>query len=198
MLSPRLSLALLAALLIQPTANAQSWLAGGSINQTTQHDYSVGGPIANSNATDSGNRVFGGYMFNGWFGTVVSHVDLGTPKYSGPAFGNFTDSLKASAVDVSTLFLFTPGSEGRVSPFVSLGLFTFTQDVHYTDASGVYDYEDSGTRVSFGTGVYFKVNDVWGVHFGWQRFNHVGDKNNSGHEYTRDLYETGLEYRFGN
>lgn len=180
-----------------PAAHAQGWLGGASVGQAKQHSYEVGGPIATSNSNDTSARIFGGYKFQDWFGTVVSYVDLGTPKYDGPAWGGFTDSLKASAIDVSMVMGFQPGDQKIVSPFLMLGVFRFTQDVHYRDASGRYDYQDSGTRISYGTGVQFKVGNAWAMHIGWQHFTKVGDKNNSGHEYDRDIIETGFEYQVG-
>jgi hypothetical protein len=190
-------LAVLVLSCINHAANAQSWLGGASVGQAKQFNYTVGGPIANAHSADTAMRAFGGYMFNGWAGAVLSYVDLGSPKYDGPAWGGFNDSLKASAVDLSVLLTFTPGDQHLWGPFISIGTFQFSQDVHYRDASGTYDYHDTGTRLSYGAGVRFNVGKAWGVHFGWQRFNKVGDERNSGHEYNRDVMETGFEYRFG-
>lgn len=180
-----------------PTAMAQSWLAGASAGSVKQHDYSVGGPIANSDDSDTGFRLFGGYMFLPWLGGVLSYVDLGAPDYDGPAFGGFTDKLDADAIDLSVIVAVAPGSQEWFSTFATVGVFRFTQDVHYTDSSGVYDYHDTGTRLSYGAGVQAKFGSTWGAHLGWQRFTDVGDNNNSEHEYDRDIVELGFEYHFG-
>jgi hypothetical protein len=76
-------------------------------------------------------------------------------------------------------------------------MFQFNQTVRYRDASGPYLYRDSGTRISYGLGTQFKLAKSWGLHIGWQHFSRVGDKKNSGHEYSRDIFETGVEFRFG-
>jgi len=188
---------LLLALSTAPTAFAGSWLAGAAAGNVKQHNYSVGGPIARSDDTDTGFRVFAGYMFLPWLGGVLSYVDLGTPNYDGPAFGGFTDKLDADAVDLSLIAAVTPGEQEMFSIFATVGAFRFNQNVHYTDESGAYDYHDTGTRLSYGLGVQWKFNPAWGAHLGWQRFTDVGDNNNSEHEYDRDVLELGLEFNFG-
>jgi len=197
---PRLLLALVP-LLFAPTALAQGWLAGGSFGSAQQFSYDVGGPITTYDDTDSGMRVFGGYMFTPVHGVVTSWVDLGSPYYAGPAFGGFTDDLSADGLDVSYLIGFAPGTQNRVTLFSTIGFFQWKQKVHYVDASGTYDYEDDGTSLSFGVGseVNFSAGggSAWGFHFEWQQFLDVGDKNNSGHEYDRKLFSAGVDYRFG-
>lgn len=199
-MTPRRSCAiglLLLGLAVTPAVFAQSWLAGGSVGDVKQHDYSVGGPVATANDSDTGFRVFGGYMVLPWLGGVLSYVDLGAPTYDGPAFGGFTDKLDADAIDLSVIVAVSPGPQDWFSTFATIGVFRFTQDVHYTDSSGIYDYHDTGTRMSYGIGVQAKIGPVWGAHLGWQRFNNVGDNSNSEHEYDRDIIELGFEYQFG-
>jgi OOP family OmpA-OmpF porin len=180
-----------------PAAIAQSWLAGASIGDVKQHSYSVGGPIATTNDSDTGFRVFGGYMFTPWFGGVLSYVDLGSPNYDGPAFGGFTDKLDADAIDLSFIAAISPGDQDTFSTFATIGVFHFNQDVHYTDSTGVFNYHDSGTSLSYGIGIQAKFASIYGVHLGWQRFTNVGDNGNSGHEYDRDMVELGFEMHFG-
>ncbi len=129
-----------------------------------------------------------------------SYVDLGSTKASGPAFGGFTDKLTAKGWDVSGLGMFP--IHGRLGGFGLLGVFRWSQDVHYveTDATygGVYDYSDSGTGLSMGAGLnYDLVPKVLGLHFAYRRFLNVGDPNNSGHENDRSFYSLGMAYRFG-
>jgi OOP family OmpA-OmpF porin len=161
----------------------------------------VGGEIATSDDSDTGYRLFGGYLFSPIQGIVTSYVDLGTANYDGPAFGGFTDALSATGFDVSYLIGFAPGTQERVTVFSTIGFFTWKQDVHYVDSSGTYDYKDSGTSLSYGLGSEINLSagagSEWGLHFEWQRFTNVGDNGNSGHEYDRDLLSAGVDYRFG-
>ena len=177
--------------------SAQGWVAGGAIGDASQQDYSVGGPIATSDDSDSASRLFGGYMFGPFHGVVASYVDLGTPYYDGPAWGGFTDYLSADGIDVSYVIGWAPGMEERVSVFGTVGFFDWTQDVTYTDPSGVYIYNDDGTSLSFGIGSEVRFGGAWGFHFQWQIFQDVGDEDNSGHEYDRETLWLGAEYRFG-
>ena len=191
--------ATIAAALFCQEASAQGWLAGASGGTTTQYDYSVGGPIAVSDDSDTGYRAFGGYLFMPVVGAVVSYVDLGTMKYDGPAFGGFTDSLDADAIDISVIAGWAPGSQDHLSFFGTVGMFHFNQDVHYVDDSGVYDYSDSGWSFSYGAGAEYTIGAEakWGVHLNYQMFTGVGDEDNSGHEYDRSLIAVGFDYRFG-
>jgi hypothetical protein len=59
-------------------AQAQSWIAGGTVGTAVQNDYEVGGPIATRDDSDTGLRAFGGYLINPLSAVIVSYVDLGT------------------------------------------------------------------------------------------------------------------------
>jgi OOP family OmpA-OmpF porin len=181
-------------------AAAQGWLVGGSAGVAKQYDYSVGGEIATHDDTDTAYRVFGGYMFSGNFGAAVSYVDLGTPKYDGPAFGGFTDQLSADGWDASFIAGWAPGQQKRFSLIATVGAFFWKQDVHYVDPSGTFDYNDSGTSLSYSAGAEFNFGGAgakWGAHFDYQVFMDVGDENNSGHQYDRSFVSLGVDYRFG-
>lgn len=180
-------------------ASAQGWLAGASGGTVTQYDYSVGGPIANSDDTDTGYRAFAGYLFTPVLGAAVSYVDLGAMDYDGPAFGGFTDTLEADAIDISVIAGWAPGSQEHFSLFATAGMFHFNQDVHYVDDSGTYDYSDSGWSFSYGAGAEYTLGTAakWGIHLNYQMFADVGDEDNSGHEYDRSFIAVGVDYRFG-
>jgi OmpA-like transmembrane domain len=182
-------------------ASAQGWIAGGAVGQAKQQDYDVGGPIATTDDTDDTLRVFGGYLLSPMQGVVVSFIDLGTAYYDGPAWGGFTDYLDAEGYDISYVIGWAPGSQSRVSLFGTVGVFAWDQDVFYTDASGPYLYQDDGTSFSMGIGTEIKLGSAagsaWGIHFEWQLFKDVGDKNNSGHEYDREALSVGVDYHFG-
>ena len=192
--------ALLLALAALP-ASAQGWLAGGSIGQATQQDYDVGGPVSKRDDSDDSLRVFGGYLVSPMQGVIVSLIDLGTAYYDGPAFGGFTDELSAEAIDISYIVGWTPGMQQRVSVFGTAGIVGWDQDVRYTDISGTYIYNDEGTSFSVGVGTEINLSAAgtsrWGVHVEYQVLKDVGDADNSGHEYDREIVSVGASYRFG-
>lgn len=182
-----------------PEASAQGWLAGGSTGIARQYDYEVGGPIDTRDDTDTAFRVFGGYMFLPVLGVALSYVDLGMPEYDGSANGGFTDELDADGYDFSLIAGWAPGTQKRLSLFGTVGLFKWSQDVHYVDNSGTYDYSDDGTSFCYGAGaeVVFGTAAKWGAHFHYQFFSDVGDEDNSGHQYDRSFISLGVDYRFG-
>jgi hypothetical protein len=182
-------------------ATAQGWLTGGTVGTAKQHDYEVGGPVATRDESDAGVRIFGGYMISPMQGVVASYVDFGTDYYDGPAFGGFTDSLDADGIDISYLVGWAPGAQQRVSVFGTVGVFSWDQDVTFTDTTGTFEYADKGTSFSVGFGTEINMSasgtSAWGINFEYQLFKDVGDANNSGHEYDRDMISVGVDYRFG-
>ena len=192
------SLLALIAIVAHVPASA-GWLAGASVGSAKQYDYSVGGEISDSDDSSVGYRAFGGFMWPLGFGVVGSYVDLGEVSYSGPAFGGFTDDLSAAGFDLSLMGAVSPGAQDAFHIFGTVGMFRFQQDVHYVDPSGVFDYEDKGTSLSYALGLDYALGAAakWGVHVAYQKFTDVGDEDNSGHEYDRDFISLGAEYRFG-
>ena len=182
-------------------ALAQTWVVGGSVGAAHQQDYSIGGSVTNSDDVDTAFGVFGGYQIKENQLVVASFVDLGTAFYSGPAFGGFTDSLDADGFDVSYLAGWTPGDQDRISVFGSVGVFSWDQDVRYTDTSGTFEYFDEGTSFSVGFGASFNLSadgsSPWAVHAAYKLFKDVGDDDNSGHELDREALYVGIAYRFG-
>lgn len=182
-------------------ARAQEWVLGGSIGTAKHQDYEVGAPITTRDDTDTAFRLFGGYLVSPMQGVVASYVDLGTPRYDGPAFGGFADSLEASGVDLSYIAGFAPGDQQRFSLFGTVGIFHWNQDVTLTDASGTLEYADDGTSFSLGFGANIDLGaggaNAWGIHVAYQLFKDVGETENSGHESDREMLSVGIDYRFG-
>ena len=182
-------------------AQAQSWIAGGTVGTAIQNDYEVGGPIATRDDSDAGLRVFGGYMISPMQAVIASYVDLGTAYYDGPAFGGFTDFLDADGIDISYVVGWAPGSQQRIAVFGTVGVFSWKQDVTYTDPTGTFVYGDDGSSFSVGFGTEINLSSdgtsQWGINVEYQLFKDVGDFNNSGHEYDRSMFSVGVDYRFG-
>jgi hypothetical protein len=193
--------AVLALALISNGASAQGWFTGGTLGTATQNGYEVGGPITTRDESDGAYRIFGGYLISPIQGVVASYIDLGTAYYEGPAFGGFTDYLSAEGFDISYIIGWTPGSQDRVSLFGTAGVFAWKQDVTYTDIGAPEIYKDSGTSFSVGLGTDINLDSggssAWGINIEWQLFKDVGDNDNSGHEYDREVFSVGAHYRFG-
>jgi hypothetical protein len=192
----------LGAIAVAPVeVRAQDWILGGAVGSAKQQDYAVGAAIATRDDADTAFRLFGAYLVSPMQGIVVSWVDLGAPRYEGPAFGGFADSLDAYGVDVSYRAGFTPGDQQRASLFGTVGVFHWNQDVTLTDASGTLRYGDDGTGFSVGIGTDIRLGagpaNAWGIHVAYQLFMDVGEVGNSGHESDREMLAVGVDYRFG-
>jgi hypothetical protein len=193
------SIVVLGLALQSTTTEAQGWMAGATAGVAKKYDYEVGGPVSNTDDTDAAYRAFGGFLFHPNMGVVLSFVDLGKAFYSGPAFGGFTDTLSADGFDVSFLAGFSPGSQDSFTLFGAAGVFFWEQDVNYADSFGPFIVSEDGSSLSIAGGgeLSFGATGRWGLHFEWQRFFDVGDRNISGHLYDRDKTSAGFVYRFG-
>lgn len=183
------------------SAHAQSWIAGISAGAARQEDYEIGSVVTSRDDSDAAARLFGGYLVTANQGVIASYLDLGMPTYEGPASGGFKDELDANGIDVSYFYGWTPGSQTRASLFATLGLMRWNQDVTYTDGSGRSEYHDDGTSFTLGLGTEIKLGTSgagpWAFHVQYQLFKNVGDPDNSGHEYDREMVSLGIGYRFG-
>jgi len=190
-----------ALLLIASGASAQGFFVGGALGQARQDDYQIGGTVTVRDDSDTSYRLFGGYLVSPMQGVILSVIDLGTARYEGPAFGGFTDALSADGVDISYIAGWTPGNQRRMSLFGTLGVFVWDQDVRYIEQGTLYKYGDSGTSFSFGLGSEINFakggSSAWAIHLEWQTFRNVGQEENSGHEYDRQVFSIGADYRFG-
>lgn len=182
-------------------ALAQTWIVGGAVGSAQQDDYEIAGQISTRDDSDTSGRVFGGYLMGSMQAVVVSYIDLGTTRFDGPAFGGFEDFLDAEGFDISYLAGWAPGSQQRFSLFGTIGVFSWDQDVRLTDSSGDFDFRDEGTSFSVGVGAEINLGSSgaspWGINVAYQLFKDVGDAGNSGHEYDRDVFSLGVNYRFG-
>jgi OmpA-like transmembrane domain len=183
------------------TARAQSWIVGVSAGAARQEDYAIGSAVTTRDDSDAAARLFGGYRVTANQGVIASYLDLGTPTYEGPAAGGFKDELDANGIDVSYFYGWTPGDQQRASLFATVGLMRWNQDVTYTDGSGKAEYNDDGTSFTLGLGTEIKFGasgaGPWAFHVQYQLFKNVGDPENSGHEYDREMVSLGIGYRFG-
>lgn len=193
---------------LSANARAQTWIVGASVGAAQQQDYAIGGPIANSDDVDTAFGLFGGYQIKENQRVVASFVDLGEPSYSGPARGGFTDALDAEGFDISYVAGWSPGDQERISVFGSVGVFSWDQDVRYSDASGPLEFRDEGTSFSIGFGADFNLSadgsSPWAIHVAYKLFKDVGKVSILeetaevvDHELDRQVLSVGIAYRFG-
>jgi len=193
-------------------ASAQGWIVGASLGQSELDGYELGA-FANlkNDDSDTSLSVFGGYLFNDWFGLAGEYIDLGDAQYAagydtGTESLYFTDKLSASGIDVSAVFMKALGAAEKVTIFGSIGIFDFDQDVSWTYEfddgffvdSEVWSGTDSGTTTSYGLGFAVPFgDDGWGFHGEYKVFSDVGDTGKSGHEYDRNVFQFGIHKVLG-
>jgi hypothetical protein len=126
-------------------------------------------------ANDTGWKLFGGYLFNRYLGLEASYIDLGKVNYQ-----NASIETKG----------FTFGGIGSIpigavfSVFGKLGLFTWDQDIRYSDQHS----DDTGTDLTWGYGFGARFfNNRMGVRIEWERY----DNNNDA-----DFISLGASYHF--
>jgi OOP family OmpA-OmpF porin len=184
-------------------ASAQNWIVGGSVGQAELDSYDAGA-ATNITSDDTGTAysIFGGYLFNEWFGLTGAYVDLGEAEFAGTAYSGFTDTLSANGLEISAVGTWALGSEGNFILFGSLGLFDFEQEVDWNDGvSGPWSGNDSGRTTSLGLGLAIPFGDSgWGFHAEYKLYYDIGDDDvytGSGHESDRTLYQVGIHLVLG-
>ncbi len=172
------------------------WVAGVTFGQVAIQDYELEAESdTRLDDTDTGWRIFLGYQFNENFGVGVSYLDLGTLDAAGTAFGGFTDQIEATAIEAWVIG--TMPINEQFSLFGTLGIFSWDQDVTYSDSFEDFRGSADGEDFAFGFGVSYWLNADFGVHATWHRYANIGDRNVTGHENDRDLIGVGIVFAFG-
>jgi OmpA-like transmembrane domain len=182
------------------TASAQGWIVGVGAGAASQQRYEVAGTVDSYEDSDTAYRLFGAFMVSPNMGVVGSYVDLGKTRYEGMQSSFYSDDFEVSGIDMSYLIRWAPGSQERLSLFGTAGLFIWDQYVTHTDSQGVRKDSDDGSSFSLGVGADINLGaggtGRWGIHIEYQLYKNVGESNNSGHEYDRDILTAGINYRF--
>lgn len=168
-------------------ASAQAFV-GGSIGQSDM-DGSITQDLVTSLTTfdgkDTGFKVFGGYMFNQYFGVEGAYVDLGEASYNGTFFGQPATGGRVEITGFNVAALGSYPVTPEFSVFGKIGLFIW--DAEASDSIGLAKAD--GSDISFGLGVSYNFTRNLGVRAEWERFKVVNDAD-------ADLLSIGFVYRF--
>ena len=177
------------------TEAAEEWYVGGSIGQSSI-DYSasdlssdlasLGWTINNPTVDESGTawKIYGGLMFNDWFGLEAGYADLGEVK---TRFGATIAPTDINALLTDTLSVHPyqgdgwiaaavfrwPFAEDRFAIAARAGLFVWESktDVRVVSGgTGIVAGKDSGTDSMFGVGIEWQVNETWYLSASWERY----------------------------
>jgi len=197
--APAASLALIlgTALYVVPAqpAGAEGWYAGGTVGQSSiDYDASdlssdlaaLGWTIDSPTVDESGTawKVYGGFMFNDWFGLEAGYADLGEvrTRFGATIAPTEIDALLSDTLSVhpyqgsgwiaAALFRW-PFAEDRFALVARAGLFAWESETDVrvvTGGSGSVAGDDSGTDAMYGVGIEWQVNDRWYLSASWERF----------------------------
>ena len=173
-----------AASLVALAAHAQSQTVqpgpyiGGSIGTTRFHGPDVGD--IDTDKTDTGGKVYGGYQFTPNFSLEGGYVGLG--KYSSSA-----SELKLN----NGVFLDAVGTLPVAQDFSLLGRVGVYNGKADRTINGVNDSE-RGTDVKYGAGVQYDLSKNTAIRGEWERYRvkALDIKENT------DLFSVGVNYRF--
>lgn len=132
--------------------------------------------------TDTGAKIFGGYMFMPNFGAEIAYYDLGEATIEGPVSG----SLRGRSLGV---FGVAAAPFGQFSVFGKLGAVSTKAEV---DVTGIGSDSERKTNVGWGLGASYEFTNNIGVRaeFERMRVEFADDKDDV------DLITVGVHYRF--
>jgi opacity protein-like surface antigen len=187
------------------------WFGGVTVGQSMWDGYDEPGPVLELDDSDIAWSAFGGYRFS-YFAFSAGYTDLGALtarggfEYEPPSdgatdpgtdevVGGYDDKLEASGPFIAAHGVL-PLSK-RVQLIGTVGAFFWNHKVTYSDDSGPYNAEPSGTGLIYGVGVNFFVAPSISLAAEWRRYPEVGKYEETGHEDDIDAVTVGVLYHFG-
>jgi OOP family OmpA-OmpF porin len=143
-----------------------------------------------SDTTDLGWKIFGGYRFTPNFGAEVGYIDLGEQSVDvdlGPLLGTLSATNSISGVSLA-------GTAGypvlpKAYMFGKLGGFIWDSSAEGSPV-GLGD-DDNGVDLTFGIGGTYELVEHVKVRAEWERFQGLGDDDTD-----IDLFTGGIQYDF--
>lgn len=161
---------------------------GAGFGQSTMNDANTAFLGTTTDDTDTAVKIFGGYMFNPYFGLELGYIDFG--KFTGSAP---REEWKATSVDFSLVgVLPLPDTNSNFSLFGKLGVNSWSVDDF---VGGFGSLTANGADMSYGVGAQIDFNRNFGANIQWERFADVGDPNVTGRS-DLDLVTVNFVYHF--
>lgn len=160
-----------------------------------------GGIASSVDEDDTGYKLALGYKFNPSFALEGGYVNLGTSTYDfsittpGVANGHLEAEVRGwvvSAVGIMPL-------NDRFSLFGKLGAIYAEVEQSGTASAGGTSFtataSDKSWKATWGVGAQYEIARNWGVRAEYERFDKLGDKDETG-EADVDLLSIGVAYKF--
>jgi OOP family OmpA-OmpF porin len=190
----------------------RGWYIGGSLGQSKvdidtgslASDLAAGGINTTGFSTDekdTGWKIFGGYKVNRNFAVEAAYMDVGNFDAKTTAS---IPSLGIGATPLTLTFkvkdLFNIAAVGilpitnQFSVFGKLGGYYAKTEIRASAVSTASN-SDTNTNLFFGIGVGYDFTRNFGLRAEWERFNKVGDKEET-FQGDVDFFSLGVVYRF--
>lgn len=134
----------------------------------------------NTDDTDSGIRVSGGYQINKNLSANFAFTDLGEYVFGGTGVNgtnivNYKVKADAFAVELGGHYAFPVAYNNNFIPYVKAGLLIWSSKADFTVTSTVNGVatgsgQDSGYDLVYGVGANFFFNDYVGAGIAWDRY----------------------------
>lgn len=171
---------------ISAEALGNPWYIGAGVGQSEVDDFCSG--VSNCDDTDTGWKLFGGYLFTQYVAIEAGYVDFG--KFSGSS-GGISASAEVTGVTAHVVGML-PLNE-RFSLIGRLG--TIYADVDIKASGFGYSFHDDDQSFDFAAGVGAEVNitDQFSLRAEYELFKDVGDDDTTGED---DVYLASLSAVF--
>lgn len=184
--------------LVSGPTYAADFYAGASIGDATlETSDSIDGQDFDFEASDTAFKVFGGYMFNDYFGVEVAYYDGGDQDdrfgFDGGEFGRLTAGIEASLSGFSAQGV-AQYPVGPVDLFAKVGVLAWDleADLEIWDSQNdrifSEDVGDDGADMIYGVGARYNFGQ-WGVRAEYEIID-AGDIDDA------NVWSVGVEYSF--
>lgn len=148
--------------------------------------------------TDLGWKLYGGFRFNPYFGTEIGYIDLGEQSVdvslSSPLVGNVNATAEVNGVSLTGTAGYPILPQAYV--FGKLGGYVWDSNVDGGLSVGATPVvslgdDDNGVDLTFGIGGTWELVEHVKVRAEWERFQGLGDEDTD-----VDLFSGGIQYDF--
>jgi len=158
---------------MQATADPGFYIGASVGDATIESSDTIDGGSFDFDESDTGYKVFGGFMFNDYLGVELGYTDLGSP---GGAI-NFGGLDGAESIDAEASGITLQGIGalplGPVDVFAKIGMVSYDAELELVDPSGIFSgkVDADGEELAYGVGAILNLGafgiraeyEIWDV-----------------------------------